>query len=94
MSPTCSGKTGPVRPARRCAPGEYTELSAGEAKVKLRMEAEEATSHLINGQSGRADFSPGLTFDLVGHDRAEFNDTYVITSIQHVATQGYGETTR
>jgi type VI secretion system secreted protein VgrG len=71
-------------------PGEYDSLGTGQSKVKLRMEAEEAASYVINGQSARADFAAGATFDLEGHFRDDFDKTYLLTSVVHNATQGYG----
>ncbi len=71
-------------------PGEYESLDAGKSLVKLRMEAEEAASYAISGHSSRGDFMAGAKFDLKGHYRADFDKTYVITSVVHQATQGYG----
>ena len=71
-------------------PGEHTAPSEGEEKVKLRMEAEEAASYHIQGRSARADFSAGYTFDLLGHYREDFNKSYLITSVTHQMSQGYG----
>jgi len=73
-------------------PGEYQDLGTGDAKVKLRMEAEEAASYVIEGHCARGDFSAGCTFDLVGHYRKDFNDkTYLLTAVTHQASQGYGD---
>jgi type VI secretion system secreted protein VgrG len=70
-------------------PGEYESLDAGQSLVKLRMEAEEAASYAISGHSSRGDFMAGAKFDLKGHYRADFDKTYVITTVVHQASQGY-----
>lgn len=71
-------------------PGEYESLDVGQSVVKLRMEAEEAASYAISGHSSRGDFMCGAKFDLKGHYRSDFDKTYVITSVVHQASQGYG----
>jgi len=71
-------------------PGEYAALSDGQSKVKLRMEAAEAAAHAIRGRSSRGDFLAGAKFDLRGHYRGDFDQTYLITSVVHQAAQSYG----
>ena len=45
-------------------PGDYTKLSDGERRVKLRMQAEEAAAVSARAQSDCAGFHPGFRFDL------------------------------
>lgn len=71
-------------------PGEYGTADDGQVKARLRMEAEEADSYLIQARSSRADFTSGYTFDLVGHFRDEFNQTYLLTSVTHHLAGGFG----
>jgi type VI secretion system secreted protein VgrG len=71
-------------------PGQYVATADGDTKARLRMEAEEAQSYRIRGRSARGDFGSGCKFDLVGHYRADFDQTYLIHEVTHQARQGYG----
>ena len=72
-------------------PGEYTTLSDGERRAKLRMQAEEAAAVCARAQSSCAAFTPGFRFDLKGHYRGDYNGAYLITSVQHRASQDVGD---
>jgi len=72
-------------------PGEYLQLSEGERRVKLRMQAEEAAAIRIHGQSDCAAFVPGYRFDLQGHYRGDYNTSYLITEVTHQVMQDVGD---
>jgi type VI secretion system secreted protein VgrG len=68
-------------------PGDYFVKGDGEAEVKLRMEEEEAAYDVVHSGSGCATFTPGGKFKVEGHAApAEAGKGYVITSINHAAT--------
>ena len=71
-------------------PGDYGSLGTGQAKVKLRMQAQEAASHANRGRSARGDFSAGSKFELKGHFRKDFDGQYLITTVVHHASQTLG----
>jgi type VI secretion system secreted protein VgrG len=69
-------------------PGEYTKKAEGESRTKIRMQEEE-TIHLIGVGAGSCrTFASGYRFDLSGHARADQNQTYLLTEVQHSATVG------
>jgi type VI secretion system secreted protein VgrG len=69
-------------------PGEYTKKAEGESRTKIRMQEEE-TIHLIGVGAGSCrTFASGYRFDLSGHSRADQNQTYLLTEVQHSATVG------
>jgi uncharacterized protein involved in type VI secretion and phage assembly len=72
-------------------PGEYTTLSDGERRVKLRMQAEEAAAVCARAQSTCAAFTPGFRFDLKGHYRSNYNAAYLITEVVHRVSQDVGD---
>jgi len=71
-------------------PGEYSDLGRGEQLVKLRMEAEEAASIRVRGESDCVAFCPGYRFQLKGHYRADYNKPYLLTEATHTVTEGVG----
>src|SRR5271157_1096140 len=72
-------------------PGEYFLEAEGEPVTKVRMEEEEAGFDVATGSSQCCTFTPCGKFTLEGHGVAAENSTYVITSIQHSATESsYG----
>jgi type VI secretion system secreted protein VgrG len=68
-------------------PGLYINNSDGKAMAKLRMEEVEA-GHLIARGSGvcRA-FTSGTKFTLTNHPQSALNGSYLLTEIQHTATE-------
>src|SRR5262249_18269239 len=74
-------------------PGEYVERDVGETLASVRVAEEQALSVHVDGGSTCRPFTSGFTFDLFEHPRADQNQTYVLTSIQHSATEGTYETT-
>ncbi len=71
-------------------PGEYLQLSEGERRVKLRMQAEESAAIRIRAQSDCASFTPGYRFTLQGHFREDYNAPYLITEVSHQVSQSAG----
>jgi type VI secretion system secreted protein VgrG len=69
-------------------PGDHLNQSDGGGVAKLRMQEEEAAHKVINGSSTCRSFTSGYQFDLEDHYRDDMNDSYVLTEIQHVATEG------
>jgi type VI secretion system secreted protein VgrG len=73
-------------------PGEHQSLKTGEKRVKVRMEAEAAASITATAGSSCTAFSPGYRFDLKGHYRKDYNDTYLLCEVTHDIVQDVGET--
>jgi type VI secretion system secreted protein VgrG len=74
-------------------PGEYETTGAGDPVTKVRMEEEEAGFEVATGTSPCATFTPCGQFTLEDHPVDSENGSYVITSIQHSATEAsYGST--
>ena len=71
-------------------PGEYQALAEGDKRAQLRIEAEECAANAIRANSNCYGFTPGYKFDLVGHVRESFNDTYLITEVHHSFSHGVG----
>src|SRR5208282_1033289 len=72
-------------------PGEYFLEAEGEPVTKVRMEEEEVGFDVATGSSQCCTFTPCGKFTLEGHGVPAENSTYVITSIQHSATESsYG----
>jgi type VI secretion system secreted protein VgrG len=71
-------------------PGDYSALSEGDRRAQLRIEAEECASKRIDGSSNCYGLCPGYKFALKDHFRSSFNDTYLVTSVQHRFSEGVG----
>ena len=69
-------------------PGDHLTQSEGGAVAKLRMQEEEASNTVINGSSTCRAFTSGYQFDLEDHYRDDMNKSYVLTEVQHVASEG------
>ena len=69
-------------------PGDHLNQSQGGALAKLRMQEEEAGHLVISGSSICRAFTSGYKFDLEDHYRDDMNASYVLTEIQHVASEG------
>ncbi len=68
-------------------PGEYPAKADGEADVKVRMEEEEAAHDVVTASSSCPTFTPGSKFTIGSHEiESEVGKGYVLTSIQHAAT--------
>ncbi|MBZ5566083.1 MAG: type VI secretion system tip protein VgrG, partial [Acidobacteriia bacterium] len=69
-------------------PGEYLNKAQGSSLAKLRMQEEETTSTVVQGTSECRAFVSGFKFDLADHYRRDANAPYLLTQVQHVATEG------
>ena len=67
-------------------PGNHLEKAAGEAKAKVRIEAEEAVQTRLWGRSLCSPFSAGHSFALKDYDRDDANTDYVLRSVVHSIT--------
>jgi type VI secretion system secreted protein VgrG len=52
------------------------------------MQEHEAAHHLISGSGRVRGLVPGYTFSMTDHYRADMNDSYLLTEVQHTATVG------
>ena len=70
-------------------PGEYVKKDDGETEATVRLEAEETRFNTVIGTSHCKTFSPGYCFKLIEHlnCKDEKGKSYLITSVQHTATQ-------
>jgi type VI secretion system secreted protein VgrG len=73
-------------------PGEYLDKSQGETLIKSRIEEEEAPRIVSTGGSFCRAFSPGYKFTLEEHYRSDLNKAYVLTSLNHQATEASYDT--
>ena len=69
-------------------PGEYKKKAQGDKIVKIRIEEEEAQYVVIRGGSLCRAFTSGFRFDLKDYFRADMNQSYLLTQIQHAASIG------
>jgi type VI secretion system secreted protein VgrG len=67
-------------------PGGFLKKDAGDARAKLRVEAEETPAKAMRGDGYCRAFVPGFKFTLKDHFRADANADYVLTSVSHAAT--------
>jgi type VI secretion system secreted protein VgrG len=67
-------------------PGDYGTTSDGTAVAKIRMQEEEAAHLIGTGSSTCRTLASGYLFDLEEHDRDDSNKTYLITQVQHTAS--------
>jgi type VI secretion system secreted protein VgrG len=74
-------------------PGIHTTKDQGESVAKIRMQEEEASYMVVDAESNYRGMVPGYTFTLQNHYRNDQNAAYVITEIQHFASEGQTYTT-
>lgn len=67
-------------------PGGYTAKARGDALGKLRTEALRSQQKRFIGESDCRWLIPGHTFTLTGHDNADANIDWVVTSVTHDAS--------
>jgi type VI secretion system secreted protein VgrG len=67
-------------------PGLYTTRGDGTTAAKLRMGEIEAGHEVASGSGVCRAFTTGYKFELTDHPQDDFNDTYVLTEIQHSAS--------
>ncbi|WP_224361408.1 type VI secretion system Vgr family protein [Hyalangium versicolor] len=71
-------------------PGAFTRQDQGEQRGRIRLEAHEALSRKLRGQSHVRWFIPGYRFTLAEHERSDINAEYVLRWVSHSATvEGY-----
>lgn len=72
-------------------PGEYVQPGDGESDARVRQEEEEVAHNTVRASSRCRTLMPGHTFTLTNHPSgqhvSEQNVSYLVTSIQHTATQ-------
>ena len=69
-------------------PGEYRKRGEGDSLAKIRMQEQSGRGVVIRGESDCRAFNAGFTFELTGHYRPDCDKQYVLTAVQHTATQG------
>ncbi len=70
-------------------PGCYTKKDEGDRLARIRMEEEEAQITTIIGSSNCRAFTSGYRFNLLDYYRDDMNNKdYVLTSVEHEASQG------
>ena len=68
-------------------PGGFLKKDAGEKRANLRLDALEQPQKIIRGDGFVRAFVAGHKFELKEHYRADVNQTYVLQSVSHAATQ-------
>ena len=72
-------------------PGKYDKKAAGDRLANIRMQEQEAQITTITGSSDCRAFTSGDRFDLLDYYRSDMNQkSYVLTSINHGATEPVG----
>ncbi len=69
-------------------PGEYSGRSDGDRLARIRLQEQGARGAVHQGVGGCRWFSAGSQFALEDHYRADLNQTYLLLSVRHSATQG------
>ena len=64
-------------------PGGHGAIDPGNANVALRRERGDAEAVVVEGGGGCRAFVSGHRFDLKGHTRAEFEDTWLLVTVEH-----------
>lgn len=68
-------------------PGGFLKKDVGEKRADLRLDALEQPQKVIRGDGFVRAFVSGHKFELKDHYRADVNQTYVLQSVSHAATQ-------
>ncbi len=68
-------------------PGEHLARSEGDRLARIRLQEHAAGCVVSQGASGCRHFSSGFKFTLADHYRSDLNQQYLLTSVQHSATQ-------
>jgi type VI secretion system secreted protein VgrG len=69
-------------------PGLHNTLDEGTTVAKVHMQEEEASYLVATGSGNCRGFMSGYTFALQNHDRADQNNSFLLTEVQHVASVG------
>ncbi len=67
----------------------FSTPEEGTQLAKIRAEALTCRARLFQGESLIPFLRPGYLFQLVGHNRADFNDTYLTTDLTHNGDQTF-----
>jgi type VI secretion system secreted protein VgrG len=73
-------------------PGDYRRKAQGESLARIRLQEIESISQTVSGTSTCRTMAAGYRFTLMGHNRQDLNQAYVITKVQHEAKVGAGAT--
>ncbi len=72
-------------------PGDYYVKGDGDPVTKIRMEEDEAAYDIVHGASRNCTFTPGGVFELKNHEVPSEKGRYLITAVQHEASEAsYG----
>ena len=71
-------------------PGDYGKKAQGESLARIRLQEIESISQVVSGTSSCRAMATGYRFTLMGHDRQELNQAYVITNVHHEAKVANG----
>jgi type VI secretion system secreted protein VgrG len=69
-------------------PGEYPVRPEGDKLARIRLQEQTVPGVVIQGGSGCRHFSSGFKFTLKDHYRSDQNQSYLLTAVRHMATQG------
>ena len=69
-------------------PGEYDARAEGEKLARVRLQEHTVPTSVCHGVSGCRYFNSGFQFTLKDHYRGDLNQSYLLTSVQHSATEG------
>lgn len=72
-------------------PGEYREPPEGKNLAKLRLQHHQAERKIAWGRSGCTRLTSGHTFELAEHPRTSFNQSYMLTRVEHQGVQPIGD---
>ncbi len=67
-------------------PGMYSTGADGNALAKIRMQEEEVRHEVASGSSTCRSLAAGFKFDFEDFDRDDMNKSYLLTDVQHVAS--------
>jgi type VI secretion system secreted protein VgrG len=68
-------------------PGGYQVKDRGTALATARLQEEQAAVKQATGRSDCRRLISGFTFTLDGHERADFNQKYLVTAVHHYGSQ-------
>jgi type VI secretion system secreted protein VgrG len=69
-------------------PGHFGFLDRGSTLARIRNEESEAERKTLSGRSNCRSLCAGYVFTLMGHDRADLDGDYLLTTVRHYGIQG------
>jgi len=69
-------------------PGEHRVRSDGDKLARIRLQEQTAPTAVNHGTSGCRYFNSGFHFALQDHYRSDLNQSYLLTAVRHLATEG------